>query len=203
MYKENNSIHFTSLVTDDNRDHRVWRHTISDLFDLKINVALNGTSIWHKGDEKVSILEIEGHGSDIHLKFGEWRRHQSTPGGSDSDTILDSVNAAGIGDWLGSNMKKPCVIILKGCNTGRGKGSNSFPQLLANHSGCTVYGTGGTSNQNQTFSNFIYYIEDPDNLYITTNNQFVSINKTYPCEDEIRRPSDVNRMYKFTPYKGH
>ncbi len=54
----------------------------------------------------------------------------------------------GNADFVGEELAKlpfdcPCLIYLSGCNSGVAKGENTWPQIIADKTGCTVKATGG------------------------------------------------------------
>jgi len=102
-------------------------------------------------------LEISGHSTPEGMYFGPMRIKDKRTGKkvdapfnpSNTDiaaaTVVVPGNANEVGDEL-ANLPFccPCKIFLSGCNTGRLAGDQTWPQIIADRTGCTVYGSMGS-----------------------------------------------------------
>jgi len=109
---------------------------------------------------KVTVLELNSHSGMGHFRLGMPRyiwddKHSLMQGGGkapqwfspsqDSANELNVSNAKYIGQQLRNRapLGTKCLIILTGCVTGNESGPGTYPQVLANGSGCTVIASGG------------------------------------------------------------
>lgn len=93
-------------------------------------------------DECLHTLEIRGHGYYAGLCLGkdDDRCYSCSP----EDNFVNAKNVEYIAERLKElDFCSPCVIYLSGCHTGSMKGGNTWPQVLADITGCNVYGTLG------------------------------------------------------------
>ena len=97
---------------------------------------------------QIHLLEFRGHGNDDEMWISSPLDSTKFP----SATEITVKNAAWIGEQLKESgvLAPDAVIILNGCNTGlSAKGdfklTPTWPQLLADSSGCFVYAAGGVA----------------------------------------------------------
>jgi RHS repeat-associated protein len=132
-----------------------WQGAIADFNDM-FSQALNSV----KPGDCIRTLELSGHGNERWFSVGpmsSWRQMPGYPGayvppeGSASfGDQLDDSNAHDLGKRLsGLPFCCPCVIILSGCHTGNLQGENTWPQAIADATGCSVLTTLG--HQRGTF----------------------------------------------------
>jgi RHS repeat-associated protein len=93
--------------------------------------------------ECLKALELVGHANPWEMMLGPDNGRDNNSKSPKANKV-DGSNAGYVGGELGKlDFCCPCYIYLSGCNTGLLKGKNTWPQIIADQTGCLVYASMG------------------------------------------------------------
>ena len=98
--------------------------------------------------ECIGSLEIDGHGNYLSILLTDLITESDA-----SESLKTNIIHNGNAKYVASQLNTlpfccACTIYLTGCNTGLLKGNDTWPQQIADGTGCTVVGTGGYTSGN-------------------------------------------------------